>query len=398
MKQRRALTSADLKSVGGITIHGNRFQITFYLHGIKCRESVKLTLTRKNLNHVIGKRAAIIHEIAIGSFDYTKHFPNSNSKFAKMFANANAKKRVLFKDWIDDWLDGHKAQITVTTHTDYKKIIKKHLKPEFGEHYLDAITVSLIKKWRGNLGVTAKTANNICTPLRLALRQAKLDKVIDDDPMSYIKNLKHRADEPDPFSIEEMHRLLAACKEPQVRNYLQFAFWSGLRQTELVELRWSDIDLEAGVIRVARARVRGQVKNCKTDNSDREVKLLSHARAALVDQKKYTYLKGEYVFENPRINKRWNNDQSLRQNYYAHAMKKAGLRYRPPRQTRHTYASLLLSAGESPMFVAKQMGHADWGMIRKRYGRWIPSTDPHAGSRAEQLVEQFNAAHVQQSH
>jgi len=75
----------------------------------------------------------------------------------------------------------------------------------------------------------------------------------------------------------------------------------------------------------------------------------------------------------------------LRQVDYAQAIKRAGLRYRPPRQTRHTYASLSLSAGENPMFVATQMGHRDWGMIRKRYGRWIPATDTGAGSKVERI-------------
>lgn len=68
------------------------------------------------------------------------------------------------------------------------------------------------------------------------------------------------------------------------------------------------------------------------------------------------------------------------------ALKRAGVRYRNPYQTRHTYASMMLSAGEHPMWVAKQMGHADWTMIARVYGRWMPSADTEAGNRA---VEKF---------
>ncbi|WP_267873504.1 tyrosine-type recombinase/integrase [Ferrimonas sediminicola] len=57
---------------------------------------------------------------------------------------------------------------------------------------------------------------------------------------------------------------------------------------------------------------------------------------------------------------------------WAAIIRKAGLRYRVPYQTRHSYASWLLSAGVDPMYVATQMGHADWGMIRTTYGKWIP--------------------------
>ena len=64
-------------------------------------------------------------------------------------------------------------------------------------------------------------------------------------------------------------------------------------------------------------------------------------------------------------------------------MKKAGVRYRRPYQTRHTYASMMLSAGEHPIWVAKQMGHSDWTMIAQDYGKWMPAADIDAGSRAE---------------
>ncbi|WP_281718456.1 tyrosine-type recombinase/integrase [Pandoraea apista] len=68
------------------------------------------------------------------------------------------------------------------------------------------------------------------------------------------------------------------------------------------------------------------------------------------------------------------------------ALKRAGVRYRNPYQTRHIYASMMLSAGEHPMWVAKQMGHADWTMIARVYGRWMPTADLKAGDKA---VEKF---------
>jgi integrase len=51
------------------------------------------------------------------------------------------------------------------------------------------------------------------------------------------------------------------------------------------------------------------------------------------------------------------------------------VKYRCPYQTRHTFASMMLSSGKNPMWVASQMGHADWGMIRKVYGRWISQSN-----------------------
>jgi len=50
---------------------------------------------------------------------------------------------------------------------------------------------------------------------------------------------------------------------------------------------------------------------------------------------------------------------------------KAGIEHRPPYQLRHTYASRMLKSGANHVWLAKQMGHGDWGMIRTIYGKWI---------------------------
>jgi integrase len=102
---------------------------------------------------------------------------------------------------------------------------------------------------------------------------------------------------------------------------------------------------------------------------------------ALESQKALTFSRGGQVFVNPRTDKPWETDGQIRKTAWALALKRAGVRYRYPYQTRHTYASTMLSAGENPLWVAQQMGHRDWGMIHKIYGRWIPTVDPTAGSK-----------------
>jgi integrase len=83
-----------------------------------------------------------------------------------------------------------------------------------------------------------------------------------------------------------------------------------------------------------------------------------------------------------------NTDEAARE-IWVLGCRKAGVRYRKPYQTRHTYASMMLTAGESPMWVAQQMGHSDWGMIRTVYGHFIPNSHPDAGRAAEAM---FGAA------
>ncbi len=68
-------------------------------------------------------------------------------------------------------------------------------------------------------------------------------------------------------------------------------------------------------------------------------------------------------------------------------IKEGRVRYRYPYQTRHSYASMMLSAGERPMRVARQMGHANWTMITREYGKWMPDADKLAVAAPSQFLE-----------
>jgi integrase len=103
------------------------------------------------------------------------------------------------------------------------------------------------------------------------------------------------------------------------------------------------------------------------------MELTPPAIEALQDQMQFTQGQ-EHVFHNPRTNKPWNNSDRVKR-FWDRIIKRAGVEYRIPYTTRHTFASLMLSSGVNPMWVARQMGHKDWGMIRKTYGRWLPDVD-----------------------
>ncbi len=134
------------------------------------------------------------------------------------------------------------------------------------------------------------------------------------------------------------------------------------------------------------------IESCRTPiiaeyTGIRDVKLLILAREAIEAQRAHTQLIGGRVFHNPRTNQPWQDDQQIRATAWAHVLRRAEVRYRYPYQTRHTYASMLLTAGEDPMWVARQMGHSDWGMIRKVYARWLPEINPSAGAKIDAALQ-----------
>lgn len=79
--------------------------------------------------------------------------------------------------------------------------------------------------------------------------------------------------------------------------------------------------------------------------------------------------------------KMWANESKIQTRFKA-ATCSAGVRYRRPYNCRHTFVSVMLSSGENILYVADQMGHKDWSMLVKTYGRWIKDVDAKAGDRA----------------
>lgn len=120
----------------------------------------------------------------------------------------------------------------------------------------------------------------------------------------------------------------------------------------------------------------------KTAAGERYIKLLPAALEALKAQKAFTFMEGEEIFRNPRTDKRWTGDMVIRQRMWKRVLLRAGVRYRYPYQMRHTYASMMLQAGESVMWVAQQMGHTDWTFTARTYSRWVSIDAPEAGSLA----------------
>lgn len=94
------------------------------------------------------------------------------------------------------------------------------------------------------------------------------------------------------------------------------------------------------------------------------------AADALLAQESHTKLSGGLVFLNPLHDEQWTGDRPVRLRWRL-ILKLAGVRYRNPYQTRHTFASNLLMLGANPLYVATQMGHEDTTMITKHYGKWI---------------------------
>lgn len=353
----------------GVYTRGNSIIIDFSFDGQRCKESLKILPTQKSLQEAKRKREAILYDIAMGNFEYEKHFPYSKkaNKYSK-----NPASLITVKDALNDFLRKKERTCAYSTLKDYSSAIDYHLIPVFGKFTLTEITKNQVEDWIETLNISNKRINNILSPIRQVFKDAYYDGLIKIDPLSRVRFLSVKHREPKPFNQEEIAKILNHLTG-QERNLIQFAFWSGLRTSELIGLRWEDIDFENDRFYVRQAVVKGRVKETKTSAGTRTVELNDQSREALQLQKKYTE-SSERVFNDPRTNQPWKNDQSIRKRLWISTLQNTSIEYRSPYQTRHTFASMMLGQRKDPMWVAIQMGHKDWGMIRKHYGRWIPST------------------------
>lgn len=360
-------------------------EIDFYYRGVRCRERIKLKPTPANLKRAANHRAAVLDAIERGEFDYAVTFPRS--KNAAQFQRPTVTSTDTLDQYLSAWLEAVKPGLKASTWTVYARMIRHQIHDALGDVPLADLQWKHVKDYLTSKIASKKTKTNILSVLRTALDDAVDDELLTHNPLAGRKvrrgDSEPKVDEIDPFSADERQAIIGACTG-QARNLIQFAFWTGMRISEICALDWGDVDWVGKRVYVQRALTLSSDKpeTTKTAAGRRFVKLLPDALTALTDQKAHTYLAGNEIFQNPRTGERWAGDQPIRLGIWQRIIRKAGVRYRYPYQMRHTYASMMLQAGEPVMWVSQQLGHTSWAFTARTYSRWVSLDAPDAGEKA----------------
>ena len=248
------------------------------------------------------------------------------------------------------------------------------------------LTPAALKTWIQNQKTTLKTIRNQLSFLRSSLDEAITDGVLQINPVSLVTASRYRSKETetedayivDPLTPAEVDALLISAGNKQWENLFRFAIHTGMRSSELCALRWKDIDFIQKTAHVQSASVAGVTKGTKTKAGTRKVELTDEAMVALVSQKTFSFMKDETVFEDPKTEKAWANADAIRKKAWVPTLRKAGIRYRNPYQTRHTFATRLISRGANLFWLATQMGHKGPEMLFRHYGRYLKEYDGNA--------------------
>ena len=300
-------------------------------------------------------------------------------------------KAPYFKEYSEQWLKGL-GRHSVFTIERYEEILRLHILTDetFQNVRIDGINRKQIKDFLRRLEKirSASMVEATYSVLSGIFEEAIDDEYIDINPVRGLlgkvlpSKAKRKKFPADPFSKPDRDRFLAkaeeVCTMPIWLALLIMAF-AGLRLGETLALRLRHIDFVGKTLTVSETFKRGRFGSTKTGRM-RKVDLPELLVAALREyavRRRNEMLKSgsgeeaDLLFPDSDKGNRQPYSQRKIQTTLKKVCKLAGLRVRNPHDLRHTYATILLVAHQSPAYVQKQLGHSSIKTTVDIYGHWI---------------------------
>jgi len=263
------------------------------------------------------------------------------------------KQEILFSDLVIEYLEHAQMNKAASTFRVDKYRIEAHLLSYFGNMILTEITPQILesyKRQRLEEGASPNTVNHELANLSHMFRMAIRWGLIDRNPVSYVDRMRIPEKPKGFLSQVQIERLMEAANGSHILPLIVTALHTGMRKSELFNLKWSDIDFSRMTITV-QSKDDWHTKNYRS----RALQITPVLCEVLTEHRKHHLLNGvqsEYVFTY--------NGQKLRSNIkksLARVMGKAGLQGVTLHTLRHTFASQLAMAGVSIKEVQELMGH-----------------------------------------
>ncbi len=312
-----------------------------------------------------------------------------------------APSRITVGEHLRDWLDANRGQWRPSTTEGYELVIRKHIVPALGSRRLQSLTPADLAKayarWR-DAGVGQRTLAILHSRLHRALRQAVLWGRIGRNPADSVEPPRSEYRRPTMWTPEEAKVCVGGLDSCTWHGALTaLLLGGGLRLGEALGLRWGDIDLSAGTIRIERTRVHlpGRVVEGppKTGAGVRALTLppfvLESLRRWRLTQAEERLASGpDWRGEALVFTTADGNGPTRRQARYwldKHT-RTLGLPHMTPHGLRHLSASLALSAGIPIVDVSRHLGHANVAITASTYAHSLRKDDAHIASAIERAM------------
>ena len=373
--------------------HG-RLAFRLFWNGRDSWEGTRWKDTPKNRLKAEADALRISEEMERGEFDYLKWFPDGNKadEFRPKSEAQADDKSLTVGEYYRDWIERRKPPfVRPGLHHDYVRQFRRYILPNFETKRLVDVDLTALDVFRASLnqvgGLSLKSCRNIIDgTFRAMMRDARAEKpglgLID-----HFANLKWKrlpTSKPDPFTTEERDVILKHFRQKRAFYYPFVAtlFGTGARPSEIIALRWGDIDLRSGTLSISKSHYMGEDGPTKTAASERVIALGMPVIEALKAIKPLHVTETDLVFKNSEG--RPINEDKWRKKYWYRALRACNVRPRKFYATRHTFISDALSQGANIKWLAEYCG-TSVAMIEKHYGRYIKSDS------REQLERLFGA-------
>ncbi len=292
-------------------------------------------------------------------------------------------------EFVSDWLENSAKQtVRPTTYFSYESKVRLHIIPRLGHFRLGGLKAQNVQRWINelqNTGLSPRTIQFCHAILRRALNQALRWGLITRNVATLVDVPTPTSPEIVPLTVDQARHFMDSISDHRLYALYALALTLGLRQSELIGLRWQDVDLDRAQIRIASTlhRARGQwfVAQPKSRTSQRVLPLPRvaiqalhrHRIRALEEQirREHGRENAELVFTDERtgepIKPTWLGRELHR------LLKAAGLPKIRFHDLRHTAASLLLAEGRSAREIMEVLGHSTFSLTMDTYSHVMPA-------------------------
>ncbi len=269
----------------------------------------------------------------------------------------------------------------------YEAVLRLHVLPDLGGLRIADVQRRDVQRLADGLlarGRDPSTIRNALMPLRVIYRRAFQDGDVALNPCSSLRLPASRGRRDRIVSPEQAAALIAALPAAD-RALWALALFAGLRRGELMALRWDDIDLAAGVIRVERswdAKSQTMVEP-KSRAGRRRVPIAAALRSVLAEHR--MNVEGDFVVGRDGGTSPFNDTSVVGR--AVRLWRRAGLEPIGLHEARHTFASLMIAAGVNARALTTYMGHSSVSITYDRYGHLMPGNENEAAALLDAYLE-----------